>query len=51
MHQIFTAAARRWRVIQGRSSAVVVAPDIEAARRRAAQIGLKNPDSIVLHER
>ncbi len=43
-------AARRWRVVQGRSAAVVVAPDIEEARRRAAQIGLKNPDSIVLQE-
>lgn len=44
------SAPRRWRVVQGQSVAVVVAADIEAARQRAAQIGFKNPDSIVLQE-
>jgi hypothetical protein len=36
-----------WRVIQGRSLAVVRGDDIEAARARAAQFGYHSPESIV----
>lgn len=41
---------RRWRIVQGESRATVLAPTYEQARTRAAQIGFKNPDSIVLQE-
>lgn len=39
---------RKWTVRQGRSTAVIVAPDWKAAKERAAQIGFTNPDTIVL---
>lgn len=45
-----TSQARTWRVTQGASRATIKAPDYFAARERAAAIGLKNPDSIVLQE-
>jgi riboflavin biosynthesis pyrimidine reductase len=41
---------RAWIVRQGRSSGTVRASDYAAARERAAQIGFRNPDAIVLDE-
>jgi len=38
----------RWIVRSGNSSATVRAPDIGAARERAAAIGFRAPESIVL---
>lgn len=50
------AASRKWIVRQimpsgNESRAIVHAPDIEAARVRAAQIGFDDPWSIVLDDR
>jgi hypothetical protein len=39
-----------WTVTQGSSTARVAGVDIEAARERAAAIGFKRPDSVVLYE-
>lgn len=39
---------RYWNVKQGTSYARVRADDMEGAKTRAAQMGFKNPDSIVL---
>ena len=43
-----TNPMRRWIVRQGASSATVKASDIDSARRRAAEIGFKAPQSIAL---
>jgi hypothetical protein len=43
-------APRKWRVTQGPSTGTIVAPTYEDAKQRAAQIGFKTPDSIVLIE-
>lgn len=37
-----------WIVKQGASTAVIYAPTYEAAKERAAQIGFRAPDSVVL---
>lgn len=42
------APKRFWRIKQGTSTAKVAAKDYEGAKERAAEIGLKKPDSIVL---
>jgi hypothetical protein len=39
---------RYWRVEQGHSTAKVRAPDYEGAKRRAAEIGFRDPTTIVL---
>lgn len=44
------AQARSWRVTQGSAVATLKAPDYFAAKERAAAIGFKNPDSIVLQD-
>lgn len=41
---------RLWRVIQGASQALIQAPSYDEAKARAAAIGFKDPDSIVLQD-